>query len=1088
MAGWLARQVTRHARLVVAASLALALAAIVRIVDFGAIADQRWTEVSRLRIDPSMSSVLPDEDPARDFYEHVRDLFGNDETLLLAVRHPDGIFQPEMLASLKRTTAALERVSGVRAVMSLANTPNILSVEGDLVIEPLYDEPPRTSAEIERVRRELRANPILSKSLVSADGKTTSIVGYLLDMSEIELMASGVDDQFVETARREFGPDVDIWLSGGAHIKAQTQRMLLQDLATVFPIIGVVLMGIAFLSFRSLRGVAIPMLGLGLAIVWAIGLATFFLPDLNLVTTSAPAILLGVGFAYSIHVVSSYYEVIGEAGSPEGGAAGEALRRMALPTFLTCLTTGVGFLSLATSPIRAIQEFGLLCGVGVFCLLGSTLTFGPALLHLMTEKLPRSRAERSGEDWIDRTLTRLGKFDVEYRYWILAGGALLAVASVASIPMIEISTNVIENFPADSRIRQSIDAINAEMGAADRLYVVLEADETDAFKQPDNLRAIEALQQWLEEQPEVGGTSSITDHVKLLYRGFNDNDPDFFAVPDSKRLVSQLLLFGANDEIKRLVNSQYDIASIPVQVNIFNSSDIVGFSSRVDHRLEDLPTGTRGRVTGLSVLVARTNDDIALGQSLSLLTAFAVIYAILALLFLSFRVGLLALIPNALPVAIYFGVLGWTDITLNVVTGLVASLVLGIAVDDTIHFLARFNALARANADPKEGVRRALLEVGRPVTYTTAALCAGFLVITASSLQQQVEFGALSAFTLAVAWGVDVVFTPALAAGMRVVTLWDLLSLDLGKDPTHSIGLFRGLRIRQARVVALLGTLVDAPAGRALFHAGEPAEGLFVVIGGRVRTWVDSRDENLAVEVHDSGDTVGEVGLFHGQHVLNGRVEEPARLLRLTQGSLQLLTRRYPRIASVVLRNTNELLAERLAFHTQGQRLGEAFERLGGAVRDPLAPDAVVAEIGDAKLGSSLLALGIDHRTLRALGLIPMVQVAWADGELAERERLAILEAAQTLGIEAGSETHGLLANWLAAPPDPALFEAWHDYVAMLKEQLSVEGQLRLREQMLGRVRVVAEAHGGVAGLRTVSRREEQVILSIEQRFEAEQE
>jgi predicted RND superfamily exporter protein/CRP-like cAMP-binding protein len=1080
----LANLVTRHALWVVAVCLALTAGATARLVDFSALTSGDLGGALRFEIDPSMTSLLPEEDPARDYYEQLRNYFGNDETLLLAVRHPTSAFDPDFLAALQRTTESLYAIEGIRDVVSLANADDIRSVDGDLVVAPLFEGAPSTSQEGDRIRRAVDANPILKSSLLSDDGRTTAIVAYLEDLSTTEILALGVDTETLEVARREFAPDVDLALTGGGHVKAETQRFMWRDLGTTMPAIMVVLMGIAFVSFRSTIGVVVPMSTLGIAIVWTLGLATFFFPKLNVVTISVPAILTGVGFAYSVHIVSAYYEALSEQTSgavdrrARSSAAGAALQRVGVATFLTCLTTGVGFAAIALSPLPAVREFGLMSGLGVACLFVTTSTFAPALLTLLPAKSRRSTT--SDSDWIHRALERLADFDIRHRRRILAVGAGFAVLSVLSIGRIEISTDVLENFPKDLEIRRSIEAVNDQLGGADQVYVVLESENFDAFKEPDALRRIASLQEWLEQQPEVGSTTSVADYVQLLNRAFHEDDPKFLAVPESRELISQLLLIGGSDDIDRLVDSDYSIARIPVRISAFDSADVSSFADRVDRRLEELPAELSGSVTGLSVLIARTNDDIAYGQAIGLLSAFVIIYAILSILFTSLRAGMWAMIPNVLPVVIYFGALGWLGITLNVVTGLVACLVLGIAVDDTVHFLSRFNALARERANSDEGVRQALVEVGRAVSYTSAALCAGFFVLTASTLQQQVEFGALAAFTLAVAWVVDITFTPALASRLRVVTLWELMSVDLGDDPVHTIGLFDGLRPAQARRVALAGSLVDVPAGRKLYHAGEQAQGLFVLVTGSVRTWVAEGDPNLVVARYGAGETVGEVGLFHGEHASNAEVEKNARLLRLDERSMNELHHRSPRIAALLFRNTSRLLAGRLALQTKGQQLGRTFSRPGGSGLHGMLEEHV---LGNVELQLSLGALGIDTDTQRALDLIPMIEVAWADGELAGSERESILRAAATLGIANESRSHALLSSWLVEQPDPSLYRAWRDYVTTLVPELSVEGQLRLQKHVVERVRAVAEAAGGVVGLRKISVREERIIAEVMRAF-----
>jgi predicted RND superfamily exporter protein len=201
-----------------------------------------------------------------------------------------------------------------------------------------------------------------------------------------------------------------------------------------------------------------------------------------------------------------------------------------------------------------------------------------------------------------------------------------------------------------------------------------------------------------------------------------------------------------------------------VRAPALNSQRINDFVDRVEARLADLPPPLKGNITGDTVLIGRTIDEIAWGQAVSLTGAIVIIYTILLVYFRSFRVAFLALIPNTLPVTVYFGILGLTGVTLNIITSLIACIVLGIAVDDTIHMLVRFKELCRTMDDEEEAVVAAVRSVVRPVTSTTAALCAGFLVLGASGLRHQVEFAVLSTVMLAFAWLVDMTFTPALCA------------------------------------------------------------------------------------------------------------------------------------------------------------------------------------------------------------------------------------------------------------------------------------------------------------------------------------
>jgi hypothetical protein len=292
----------------------------------------------------------------------------------------------------------------------------------------------------------------------------------------------------------------------------------------------------------------------------------------------------------------------------------------------------------------------------------------------------------------------------------------------------------------------------------------------------------------------------------------------------------------------------------------------------------------------------------------------------MALQFMSLRVGLIAMIPNVLPVLFYFGILGWSGITLNVTTGLVASIVLGIAVDDTIHFLGHFNTAAKQSASEKEGVRHAVMHVGRPVTYATSALCLGFLALTFSSLRQQAEFGVLAAVTLFLGWCCDLTFTPAIASRIRIVTLWEVLTLDLGENPHLAIPLFKGMSKAQARIVALMTEIVSAKAGERLIRLGEKGDGMYVVIEGRLRSSVETDGRFVLLNTHARGDVLGEVGLFRGERTANVDCETDVRLLRLDPSNLARLRRRYPRVSAQLFRNLSDVLAQRLAAATSRLR------------------------------------------------------------------------------------------------------------------------------------------------------------------------
>jgi predicted RND superfamily exporter protein len=760
-------------------------------------------------------------------------------------------------------------------------------------------------------------NPIYRGALVSNDARTTALLVYFHELSDSAFPP--ILDEIEQIAGEE-AHGAEVWLTGTPRVKVETNRIVVRSAARTLPLILAVLAVVLLISFGTLRGVLVPVLTIVISLVYTLGFVARFGGSLNLVTVLVPPLLMTLGVSYAIHVVAEYYQALRRARA-EGDhreRVAEALHEVMLPVVLTGITTAIGFASLMLSPLGAIRDFGLYSVVGVAVTSLTALVFAPALLVALGR--PRRIARQREEGAFDRFAEKLAHFDLSHRRAIFVAFALVFAVAIYGVTQIRVGTDHISKFRPEAPVRADFEAINEHLDGANPFYVVLQTDYTDAFKEPVNLLELERLQDWLEAQPEIGGTSSLVDYVKLINRGFHENDPNHLAIPESRMLTSQLLFFGANEEIERYADSRFQIANVMVRAKVIDSDEVAALVQRIQRRLSELPERFESRITGNPVLLNRTIDDIMRGQARSMIAALAVIYAVLAAMFVSLRVGLIALVPNMLPIAAYFGALGLFGINLAPGTSLVAPMALGIAVDDTIHYFARFNRDAKRLANDRLATISALRGVGRAVTYTSLTLVLGFLMLTASELRTQVEVGLMAAFALGFAWLTDFTLTPALCAGLRIATLWDALTLDLGPEPQNSIPLLRGLTTAQARIVALMSSILTVPAGQRLIRTGEQGREMYVVIDGTLRAWTQKDGRDVELNRHERGDVVGEVGLFYHERTANVDALTDARLLRISQSSLQRLARRYPRYAARVHQNLNKILADRLARLTERVR------------------------------------------------------------------------------------------------------------------------------------------------------------------------
>jgi predicted RND superfamily exporter protein len=755
------------------------------------------------------------------------------------------------------------------------------------------------------------ANPIYAGSLVSLAGDATALIVYFNDISDREFIKHGIHDRIVSIVNEEKG-DHEIWLTGAPHFKYAIIGLLIHDLVWMPPLIALILAVVLAVSFRTVLGVLVPLITVTAGVIMALGVITALGYSLSMISVLVPPLLMILGLSYSVHVVADYHHHrLGGAGDID--PIRQTLGHVLLPVILTGLTTIAGFVALIINPITAVREFGILSAIGVVLITILSVTLTPALLKYLDRGFLRpSSGSRSPTRTFDRFVDRVALFDLRHRRKIFTVAGILVALAVFGITRIQVSTDFMSSFPEDSEVRTAFDVVNEKLGGANPLYIVLEGAYPEIFKQPENLRIIRELQDWLDSQPEIGGSISVADYLMLVNQAFHDNDPAFHSIPESRTLVTQLLFLGSSDELERIVDARFQTTNIVIRSTAITSDGMSELITRINGRLARLPNHITATVTGNPVVINETLSSIVVGQAKSVGLALLIVYGILSLMFMSQRIGFIALIPNILPVAVYFGSLGFFGISLNPSTSLIAPMVLGIAIDDTIHYFTRFNREIKRLADDRKATIAALKAVGRPVTYTSVGLCLGFLVLMTSELSMQVQVGMMASYALAVAWLSDFVLTPALCSSVRITTLWDILTLDIGENPQESIPLLKGLRKSQARIVAIMSRVVKVPAGRRIINDGEKASEMYVVIDGRLRTTIEGEDGPVEIATHSRGDVVGEAGLFYENRTANVDTLEDSRLLCLTQENLDRLARRYPYIATKVFRNLNRVLATRL--------------------------------------------------------------------------------------------------------------------------------------------------------------------------------
>lgn len=852
---------------------------------------------SRLWVDPGMERLLPADDPERAYADRIRHLFQSVEPIVVAVDAPQGVLDLDHLETVEAMALSLEEIPEVRRVVALPRVPHFRMDDDEIDLRPIGETLARFPERAGEVQRAVENHPLVRDTLISVDAKMSALIVTFRELDDRVFLEQGFDLQIRERVDALRG-DTAVWISGPPVLKAEISRALVAEFSRSLPLIALLGAFVLAVAFGSVRGVLLPLATIALALLWTASLLALAGRPLNLVTTIVPALLITVGLAYVMHFMSDYAEQCAADHPSEADRVRAALGEVALPIAVAGLTTAGGFCALLVSPLPAIREFGLLASAGILLTVFLCLTFLPAALSLAA-RFRRSRPAPA-RALFSSLGEALGNQALRYRGVIIVAGIAALLFALFGITRIEVGSNYIANFDSDKRVRADYEVIRDAFGGANFFQVVIETGPEDALLNPRLLAELETFQTWLEAQPEIGPTISIVDHMRMLNRDlFGEN-----GLPESAEVAKQILFFAGGEGLQRYADSQFRIANVLARARVDDSREIAAMLERVEERVAALPAPFVGRITGDSVLLNRTLERIARGQFWSIAAAFLVIYAILALLFTSARVALLALLPNVIPVAVFFGALGFTGIPLNPTTSLIACIALGIAVDDTTHYMVRFGHAARRLADERLAALRTLREVVRPVTLTSIALCGGFLVMVGSELRNQVQFGALAAFTLAVAWLVDVTLTPAITAGAKVVTFWDVLRLDLGREPQKEIPLFAGLSKRQTRVFALMMDIREIRAGDVLMRQGESGvKDIYAVLEGELEVFSEHDGVEQTIRHAERGDLVGTLGHYAGTRSATVRVLHDARLLRIEERDLDELLRRHPKIAGSIYRN-----------------------------------------------------------------------------------------------------------------------------------------------------------------------------------------
>ena len=704
---------------------------------------------------------LPKNHPSVQALNRAEETYGSQDLFLVAVVAKDTIFKPETLDKFRKLEDRFAELDGVDDVRGPASSFVIYGTEDSVVVEEAMSRVPKTPEEVEAYRQRVMNDRNIAGHIISEDGKAAAI---LLTLDPFEAKLSTLVSEIKEITREFEGPE-KIFPSGEPVLRDSVASSMTRDLRVLIPFVILIMLVVIYLGFRSIRSLILPMLTVLVSAIWAIGTMALFHSPITPFSILLPVMLIVIGAANGIHILNKYYEEVasrqGDPGSSREELIIATMREIAVPVMMTSLTTAVGFLGLVTSFMWPQRMFGIFTAVGVLYSMLLSLTLIPALLALLPAPRIRGSYEQSPLSGI---LARLGRGVQRAPVLTLALGVVVFLAFASAIPRLQVETRTDKFLGEDNPVVQALNVIEERFGGSRQLAVEIDTGRRDGLKDPETLRQIAALEDFLLQQPGVGDVASVATVVRQLNETLHASDSSYYRIPDDPRLAAQLfILYGGKPG--QLFLGDYSKGEVIARVENLSSAQLSSLVGRVREYLGTSFNKTgqpKAELVGLTQAFAALTATMVPSQINSLIASLVAVSIIVGLLMGSWVAGLLSLVPLALTLAIEFGLMVYAGVPLDIGTLMLGSISIGVGVDYVIHFLSRYRVESATQRDAAAAFDMTMRTAGKGITYNAIALMLGFSVLLLSSFQALLNFGLLLVLTMFIASLTSFTVVPAI--------------------------------------------------------------------------------------------------------------------------------------------------------------------------------------------------------------------------------------------------------------------------------------------------------------------------------------
>ena len=712
-----------------------------------------------LKFNYVFESFFPTDDPELAYYQEFEEIFENDNNyLLIGLRNDGSIFDSTFLSSVRQLTDSLEGTKEITSVTSLTNfkTP-VISKAGMFEIPLIHLSTSRLKTDSSR----LYNIENLRESFINDSGNATIVI-----IKHEVLAGKDAADNFVNKVLQQINSAgfEDYHIAGKTYAQGVFINKMQTELAIFLSASVLLVMVFLLISFRTWWGVLVPLIIVMLSTIWILGIMALTGKTLDILMVLLPTIMFVVGMSDVVHILTRYIEQL-RNGFTKVDAIKSTVREVGLATFLTSLTTSIGFLTLLTASIKPIKEFGLYTALGVFIAYVVAFTLLPVCLLLVPK--PKISNKKNQQAAWSGFLGKSFSWVINQRKSIPIISLTLAILSLVGISKIQINTYLIEDLPEDAPLKKDFTFFDKNFGGSRPFELTATVDSAHDVLDPQVISEIDKLQNYLKSDFKAGNIISPVSFIKGVNQALNGGVSSKYALPNNEadwKKVDRALKRYRNKLPSQLLSEDHTIGRISMRVGDIGSS----LSLQRTEELKDFIKASTDasivefQVTGTSNLIDKNNEYLARNMFLGLGIAFISVAFIAGFLFKSLKMVVITLVPNIIPLLLVAGLMGIFAITLKLSTSIIFTIAFGIAVDDTIHFTSKFKMELSKGRSVLYALKRTYLSTGKAIVVTSIILSGGFLILLLSSFGGTFYTGLLISLTLIFALIIDLTLLPAL--------------------------------------------------------------------------------------------------------------------------------------------------------------------------------------------------------------------------------------------------------------------------------------------------------------------------------------